>query len=321
MANINGTNAADRLLGTRFNDDIDGRGGNDRIFGLAGNDEIDGGAGSDLLSGGIGNDDLEGDAGNDRLFGGDGNDQLDGGRGNDVLTGGLGADRFEFERGDGRDVITDFRNGIDRLDFDDFSAAQIRAVIGGARQVGDDLVLTLSSDTSVRLQDFRRADLDLSDFTGFSTAPARGREIEGTNRADVLAGGAGNDEFEGRGGNDRLIGGGGHDDIEGDSGADRLFGGAGRDSLEGGSGNDFLTGGIGADIFEFERGDGRDVITDFRNGVDRIDLDDFSVAQTRAVINGARQDGDHVVLRLSADTSVTLANFQASQLDLSDFIL
>ena len=346
MTRITGTTSANTLRGSAFGDDIDGRDGNDRLYGLDGHDDLDGGRGSDQLYGDAGNDDLDGGAGNDRLDGGTGDDKIEGGRGNDILTGGAGADRFEFERGDGRDIITDFVNGEDRIELDDFNAATIQSMIGQARQVGSDVVLTLSADSSITLQNFRLSDLDLSDFAGVSlpqpstpVQPERGRDINGTNAANTLVGGSGNDDIEGRGGNDQLQGGAGDDDIDGGRGKDSLWGGDGRDELDGGSGNDrldggtgddkieggrgndILTGGAGADRFEFERGDGRDIITDFVNGEDRIELDDFSYAQAMAVINRAQQVGDDVVLALSADTTISISNMQLAQLDISDFIL
>ena len=72
---------------------------------------------------------------------------------------------FEFELGDGRDVITDFENGTDRLELDDFSRAQVQRIINQAEQRGDDLVLRLNGSTSVSIQDMQKSDLDLSDFT------------------------------------------------------------------------------------------------------------------------------------------------------------
>ena len=316
--------------------------------------EIDGTARADVLQGTAANDDIEGHGGNDRLFGGAGNDTLDGGRGNDILTGGAGADLFEFDRGDGRDTITDFRNGEDRIEIDDLNGAAIQSLINGARQVGNDVVITISSGSSITLQNFQLADLDLSDFAGVrpppsppaptpspsipAPAPVQGRDINGTSRADRLEGGAGNDDIEGRGGNDRLIGGAGNDEIDGDQGNDLLFGGDGRDDLEGGSGNDqldggagadwleggrgndILTGGAGADVFEFERGDGRDRITDFVDGEDRLKIDDYSALQIQSLIAGAQQVGSDVVLSVSPGTTITIANMQVAQVDMSDFI-
>ena len=52
------------------------------------------------------------------------------------------------------------------------------------------------------------------------------------------------------------------DDLGGGTGQDFLFGGDGDDRLEGDTGNDRLNGGAGADEFEFQAGDGSDVIED-----------------------------------------------------------
>jgi Ca2+-binding RTX toxin-like protein len=59
---------------------------------------------------------LLGAGGNDTLFGNGGNDILNGGAGNDKMTGGAGIDTFLFEKGFGKDVITDFQLGTDKLD-------------------------------------------------------------------------------------------------------------------------------------------------------------------------------------------------------------
>lgn len=350
--------------GTGGNDAIDGGAGNDRLFGLGGDDEIDGGPGDDLLEGGDGADDLDGDAGNDSLFGGTGNDLLNGGAGNDILTGGAGADVFEFYRGSGRDVITDFTNGVDRIEIDGLGRAGIEALIGAARQVGRDVVLDLGSGNAVTLQNFLLSDLDLSDFRGFGSgggagpvvppvtpppvtpppvapppAAGPGRDIDGTNRADILTGTAGNDDMDGRGGNDQMRGGAGNDDMDGGDGNDRMWGDAGRDDMDGGRGNDWLhggagndilnggrgddtlTGGAGADVFEFRRGDGRDLIADFTNGVDLIELDGFTGRELTGILAGARQVGADVVLALPSNATITLANFQLAQLDRGDFLL
>lgn len=333
----------DARYGNERGNEMEGGRGNDLLYGLGGNDELDGESGNDTLFGGAGRDEIDGGSGNDRLDGGSGNDTLEGGRGNDIMTGGSGRDLFEFDRGDGRDTITDFRNGQDRIELDDFGTAAVQAVIDGARQVGNDVVLTLSPNDSITLQNFRLSDLDFSDFAGVrapvTPPPARGRDINGTSGDDILAGGAGNDDIEGGRGNDLISGGGGHDeidggrgrdtlrggagndDLDGDSGRDRLSGGRGNDTLDGGRGNDLLSGGLGSDVFVFDRGDGHDTITDFTNGQDRIELDDFAFWQIQSVIDGARQEGDDVVLSISADTSITIRNFQVTQLDIGDFLL
>jgi hypothetical protein len=72
---------------------------------------------------------ITGGGGNDTILGGDGDDRLRGDVGNDTLAGGAGADTFAFGysaylgtdetgRGEGnRDVVTDFRTGVDTLAF------------------------------------------------------------------------------------------------------------------------------------------------------------------------------------------------------------
>lgn len=115
-------------------------------------------------------------------------------------------------------------------------------------------------------------------------------------------------KLKGGSGDDTLTGGALNDKIEGGRGADRIDGGAGNDKIEGGKGNDILTGGTGADIFEFERGDGRDVITDFSAAQgDRLHLDDH-VAYTVA------QVGSDVVVSLSSGDQVTLTGVSLAQL-------
>ena len=51
-----------------------------------------------------------------------------------------------------------------------------------------------------------------------------------------------------------------------------LNGGDGEDVLNGGDGNDTLIGGADADVFVFGDNDGADLVTDFENGSDTIDL-------------------------------------------------
>jgi dipeptidyl aminopeptidase/acylaminoacyl peptidase len=69
-------------------------------------------------------------------------------------------------------------------------------------------------------------------------APATGKTIKGTAKADRLTGTLGADTIRGGGGNDRISGGAGADKLYGDAGNDSINGGAGRDSVSGGAGND-----------------------------------------------------------------------------------
>lgn len=138
---INGNAGNDKILGGLGNDTLKGGAGNDAISGDSGVDKAYGGAGNDTLRGGYGNDTLFGQDGNDKLFGDSNADTLDGGNGNDTLSGGFGddtlyggagadilsgnnnRDTFVFKsKSDstvakaGRDTITDFKSGQDRID-------------------------------------------------------------------------------------------------------------------------------------------------------------------------------------------------------------
>ncbi len=109
--------------------------------------------------------------------------------------------------------------------------------------------------------------------------------IRGQAGDDYLVGGRGNDRIEagndwdmiyGEWGNDSINGGNGNDMLWGNDDNDTLSGDAGDDRLCGDRGNDLLTGGTGRDIFVYENFDprtlGRDTITDFDAGVDKIEL-------------------------------------------------
>ena len=105
---ILGNKNTNKITGTSDDDYIDGLAGGDIINGGKGDDTLIGGTGNDSLVGGAGDDSLVGGTGNDSLNGGAGNDTLWGGAGNDTLFGGDGEDVFIYEKGDGKDVISDY---------------------------------------------------------------------------------------------------------------------------------------------------------------------------------------------------------------------
>ncbi len=131
---------------------------------------------------------------------------------------------------------------------------------------------------------------------------------------------AGDDRLVGKFGNDLLIGDSGDDDLQGRIGADSLFGGGGNDGLGGGGGDDLLTGGTGRDTFVFARGGGHDVITDFVDGLDRIDLSSFGFATFAAAEAQFAASGADLVFAKGA-VVLTLNNFTLAELSPGDLIL
>jgi hypothetical protein len=81
--------------------------------GAAVNTVIVGSSGTDTLTGGAGNDIIIGNGGNDRITGGSGADRLTGGAGNVTFSYNAASDSPAA----GPDIITDFRHGADKIDF------------------------------------------------------------------------------------------------------------------------------------------------------------------------------------------------------------
>ena len=101
------------------------------------NDVLVGNILNQYLDGGAGNDSLYGQAGTDRIWGGSGDDFIQGGTGDDHLTGGTGADVFDFDSGFGNDVIYDYEDGADLLDF------------AGTGLIFDDLTITQDGNNAI----------------------------------------------------------------------------------------------------------------------------------------------------------------------------
>lgn len=150
-------------------------------------------------------------------------------------------------------------------------------------------------------------------------------DLRGGVEHEHIDGGTESDFIAGRGGDDSLIGGSGVDTIHGGSGDDTLSGGGNSDRLNGGKGNDVLTSGGGADVFEFDRPAGDDIITDFNNGNDRIDLRAFNLANFSELnsANALSENAQGTTIdftAIGATGSVFIDNIQLSQLNGADFI-
>nr|WP_305333461.1 cadherin-like domain-containing protein [Nitrosomonas sp.] len=169
-----------------------------------------------------------------------------------------------------------------------------------------------------------------------------GVSLFGTVRRDILNGTSGEDRIKGNNGNDTLNGLDGSDDLFGENGddtlnggnsIDSLFGGNGNDILNGGNGNDWLvgekgndtlTGGLGSDVFLFAKSGGNDVITDFTNGFDRIQIaaDTGKTSFSQLTITGGTDSYGvvYATVNLGSGGQVTLTGVPTTALDATDFI-
>jgi Ca2+-binding RTX toxin-like protein len=160
------------------------------------------------------------------------------------------------------------------------------ALVEAAGNPGD--IDTVRSTVSYQLEaNFERLVLlGGSDINGQGNGGAN--TVTGNAGDNLLLGLGGLDVVAGAAGDDTLLGGTGDDTLTGDDGDDLLRGGVGADSLNGGEGEDRLIGGAGRDVLTGSGGEDRfvflapgdtantpdfaDVITDFTQGTDIIDL-------------------------------------------------
>lgn len=235
-------------LGDTF-DSIEG------VLGSAFGDRITGDATSNTLQGFAGNDILDGGAGVDLLVGGDGDDVIIGGAGNDSLYGGGGADSFTYlsasESQSTPEIAPDIIQDFQTgVDKIDISSLQPTNVT-----IGVDGIWTLVSAQSA---------------SGAWAVRVVGTVVMG----DIIQTATGQQ-------------------ISGTSGAEALNGTNGADVIYGGGGGDTLTGGLGSDTFRYTAASdsndaGRDVITDFETGVDRLDLTGLNTSEISLIRDGGR---------------------------------
>lgn len=149
--------------------------------------------------------------------------------------------------------------------------------------------LTLGAKTATDIGAGESGTDTISNFENVNTG--NGNDIVyGNALGNTIVTGFGADHLFGLGGNDVLDGGASNDDLFGGIGNDTLLGGGGADNLTGGAGKDVLFGGTGSggdgapDTFIFtslsdstQTHSGRDVIMDFEDGPDKIDLSAFDL--------------------------------------------
>ncbi|MEB8385621.1 hypothetical protein OO012_00145 [Rhodobacteraceae bacterium KMM 6894] len=143
----------DTLRGTDGTSILRGYGGNDRLHGHGGDDSMLGGSGDDSLYGASGADTMRGGSGSDFLDGG-------GGSGTDLLYGDAGADVFHFDRSEGNDVVRDFENNIDVIEFDNFAGfTTANDALAFATETGGDVLFDFGADGTLLVENATIAQL------------------------------------------------------------------------------------------------------------------------------------------------------------------
>jgi Ca2+-binding RTX toxin-like protein len=341
-----GNAMANLLIGNGYSNNLVGGAGNDVMIGGAGNDAYEvtdagdvvienAGEGQDTVyayvDGYVLADQVEtlvlgagaytgiGNAMANVLIGNGYNNNLVGGAGADVMIGGAGNDAYEVT--DAGDVVVENAGG---------GQDTVYAYVDG-------YVLSAQVETLV---------LGAGAYTGIGNAMANvligngyDNILAGGAGADVMIGGAGNDAYEVTDAGDVVIenAGQGEDTVYAyvdnyvlpgqvetlvlGAGARAGSGNALANVLIGNSANNTLTGGGGADLFLFTTAAaGKDVVSDFTDGVDRVVIDHHLFADFAAIQVHAAQVGDAVVITYDSNTSLTLEHFALANLTASDFL-
>ena len=219
----------------------------------------------------------------------------------------VNAVRAQMFSGDGTSSGTEFLVNTTTQSHQD--APTITALSDGGYVVAFSDQSATGGDTSsyaVRAQVF-----DPREAAVNSTGSALGDDFIGTAFADTMQGNAGNDHLVGKQGDDLL---------DGDAGHDLLFGRLGADTIAGGTGDETVTGNRGTDTFVFPSGGGQDLVTDFQDGNDVLDLTAFGFASFAAAASHFATSGADVVLT-SGPNTLLIQNFTLAQLTAADLIL
>lgn len=136
---------------------------------------------------------------------------------------------------------------------------------------------------------------------------------------DTIIGSADSELIFGNEGEDSISGGDGNDSLFAGKGNDQLFGNAGDDFLLGDRDIDTLTGGQGRDTFALSTGGGLDIITDFENTIDYIQVP-VGVNISDILIQAAGAN-TIVSLRSTGEQLAQLNNVQASTITTASLLL
>ena len=337
---------------TGGNSVVEGRAGNDTIHASRGNDTVSGGFGSDIINGYGGNDQIAGDEGKDKIYGGAGNDTITGGNGNDVLwgdsptvadPGGKGILKPKQAAGNEMKAAIGLENKLFALKEDpdvieSGAIPHLTVTKKHAGGLGDWFRLDVTKAGQTVTFDIDRADYDgafaseifiysakeielgRSGFNWPEDAGSEGRQDAQFSFGFIEAG-----TYYIRVAKNQFTSGDPtglrydlHITLGAEGGEDVLDGGAGNDRLIGGSRNDILTGGGGKDTFVFDTAAfGTDTITDWQDGLDRIEIGRQAGARRFSDLT-ITQQGDDVHIT-TGEGEIILAGIDAADIGRSDF--
>ncbi|ABC32762.1 RTX toxins and related Ca2+-binding protein [Hahella chejuensis KCTC 2396] len=343
----------DELLGGAGDDTLKGELGDDRLEGGEGNDRLEGGNGDDVLLGGAGDDVLVGGMGADVLHGGAGNDVLNGERGADVFEFNLGdgqdlihnydddhslVNRLKLGAGIKKEDLSFARHGEDLVITIGTGGEQVTMKSHYSRRVEYQVEEIEIAGTAMLLQDLLKEQSEvkiagLTEGNDVAYGTNERNRMEGLGGNDILIGeggddellgGAGDDTLNGGLGDDRLEGGEGNDRLEGKEGDDVLLGGAGddvlvggmgADVLHGGAGNDVLNGERGADVFEFNLGDGQDLIHNYDDDHSLVNRLKLGAGIKKEDLSFTRHGEDLVITIGTGGEQVTMKNHYSRRVE------
>lgn len=288
--NITGNNFK-YYYGTEGNDFQNIVGGPNIIFGMGGDDRIyvsqyasyiDGGDGNDTIYGGSNTDTIIGGAGNDIIFSGAGADTINAGEGNDQIVSGAGGQTID---GGGGTNTIDYSSSITGVIV---NLALATAQSGGAYSYATgDILSNIQKIIGTNSVDTFIGDANDNVFTGGGGADT----INGGDGIDFISYATSNaavnvnialatTQSGGHAAGDLLSS---IENLTGSNYNDTLLGSSIANIIAGGTGKDTITGGAGADWFKYSTVSDsgaasgvRDIITDFVEGTDKIDLGDFA---------------------------------------------
>jgi Ca2+-binding RTX toxin-like protein len=272
---VNGTASDDTLYGVSIG------GGGNKLNGLDGNDYIYAGTNNDIVTGGNGN---------DTIFGEEGNDTLSGNAGDDLIYSGAGDDTIIYDSGS--DIFVD-NGGIDTIKITNaaFTSANMTLVRPSGNMYDLEVLFngvhafTIQGQFSPE-QSFEN--IVFANGSSFNLANVQYTSL-GTVDSDYIYG--------------ISYGGNPNDILKGNAGDDYIYALNGDDIITGGIGNDTLDGGYGSDIYNYNSGDGFDIIADI-SGNDVIQI---GTSYTKSDLSWQRDVGtNNMILFLKGAQVMTL---------------